>query len=92
MEHFFLLMCMFLIAFLKTVAGRGNYDEITLLPKINMAIDIAKKTTNKTLAISMAEPAIPPNPNTAATIAITKNVAAQFNIEASFLLSYKITD
>jgi len=32
----------------------------------------------------MAEPAMPPNPNTAATMAITKKVTAQFNIEHSF--------
>ena len=44
-----------------------------------------KKTTNKILAMSMAEPAILVNPNTAATIAITKNVAAQFKIMTSFL-------
>lgn len=31
-------------------------------------------------AIPAAEPAIPPNPNTAATIAITKNINAQRNI------------
>jgi len=32
----------------------------------------------------MAEPAILVNPNTAAIIAMTKNVTAQFNIEHSF--------
>ncbi len=39
-----------------------------------------RNITNKTLAIPMAEPAIPVNPNSAATIAITKNVADQPNI------------
>ena len=34
--------------------------------------------------MSMAEPAILVNPNTAAMIAMMKNVAAQFNIEPSF--------
>jgi hypothetical protein len=43
------------------------------------------KTKNKILAICMAEPAIPVNPNTAATIAITKNITAQFNIYSSLL-------
>jgi hypothetical protein len=33
----------------------------------------------------MAEPAIPPKPNTAATSAMIKNITAQFNIEHSFL-------
>jgi hypothetical protein len=44
-----------------------------------------KNTKNKILAMSMAEPAIFVNPNTAATMATTKNVTAQFNIEYSFL-------
>jgi hypothetical protein len=35
--------------------------------------------------MSTAEPAMWVNPSAAATIAITKNVAAQFNIEQSFL-------
>jgi hypothetical protein len=39
-----------------------------------------KKIKNKILAMSIAEPAIPVNPNNAATIAITKNVAAHRNI------------
>ncbi len=34
--------------------------------------------------MSMAEPAMLVNPNTAATMAITKKVTAQFNIETSF--------
>ena len=38
----------------------------------------------------MAEPAIPVNPNNAATIAITKNVAAQPNIQTSFLFVHKV--
>jgi hypothetical protein len=48
-----------------------------------MMIDSTKKIKNKTLAISMAEPAIRVNPNSAATIAITKNVAAHLNIAPS---------
>jgi hypothetical protein len=42
-----------------------------------------KKIKNKTLAISIAEPAIRVNPKSAATIAITKNVAAHRNITPS---------
>ena len=62
-----------------------NY-AVTRLPKINMTTDPTKKTKNKILAMSMAEPAIDVNPNTAAIIAMMKNVAAQFNIEPSFPL------
>jgi len=40
-----------------------------------------KNTKNKILAMSIAEPAIFVNPNTAATMAITKKETAQFNIE-----------
>ena len=70
-----------------TVDETQNYTD-TLLPIINMTIDKIKKTTNRILAISMAEPAIDVNPNTAATIAIIKNVAAHCNIEPppSYLL------
>jgi hypothetical protein len=50
-----------------------------------MKTDKIRKIMNKTLAISTAEPAIPVNPNNAAIIAITKNVAAQFNMAPSFL-------
>jgi hypothetical protein len=45
-----------------------------------MIIAKTKKIKNKILAISIAEPAIRVNPNSAATIAITKNVAAHRNI------------
>jgi hypothetical protein len=53
-----------------------NYAETTLLPKINVTTDKTKKTKNKILAISMAEPAMLVKPSTAATMAITKNVMA----------------
>jgi hypothetical protein len=56
-----------------------------LLPKINETTANTKNTKNRILAISMAEPAILVNPNTAATMAMIKNVTAQFNIESSFL-------
>ena len=45
-------------------------------PKMNKTIDIIKKTTNRILAISMADPAMLVNPNTAEIIAMTKNVTA----------------
>jgi len=38
------------------------------------------KTMNRILAISVATPAIPPKPRTAAMIAMIKKVSAQFNI------------
>jgi hypothetical protein len=44
------------------------------------------KIKNRILAICMDEPAILVNPNNPATIATTKNIIAQFNID-SFLLS-----
>jgi hypothetical protein len=63
-----------------------------------MIIAKTKKIKNKILAISIAEPAIRVNPNNAATIAITKNVAAHRNIvpslpagrQALFLSSFTI--
>jgi hypothetical protein len=45
---------------------------------------------NKILAICMDEPAIFVNPSNAATIATTKNITAQLNIQ-SFLLSSDYT-
>lgn len=63
----------------------SNY-ELTRLPKINETIANTKNTKNRILAMSMAEPAILVNPNTAAIIATTKNVRAQFNIEHSSLI------
>ena len=57
-----------------------NYANPPFLPKIKMIIAKTKKIKNKILAISIAEPAIRVNPNSAATIAITKNVAAHRNI------------
>jgi seryl-tRNA(Sec) selenium transferase len=48
-----------------------------------MIIAKTKKIKKRILAISIAEPAICVNPNSAAIIAITKNVAAHFNILSS---------
>jgi hypothetical protein len=61
-----------------------NYKDY-ILPEIKITTAKIMKTKNKILAICMAEPAIPVNPNTAATIAITKNITAQFNIYSSLL-------
>ena len=52
---------------------------------MNEAMANIKNTKNKILAISMADPAILVKPKTAATMAMIKNVTAQFNIEHSFL-------
>jgi len=61
-----------------------NYT-VALRPKRKEKTAKTKKTTNKTLAMSMAEPAILVNPSTAAKMAIIKNVTAQFNMMTSFL-------
>ena len=63
---------------LKTYAARFS-------ARTNTRTDKIKKTKNKILAISMAEPAMAVNPNSAATIAIMKNVAAQYNMVSPFL-------
>ena len=60
-----------------------NYTD-TLLPKIKETTAKIKNTKNRILAMSIAEPAIFVNPNTAATMAMTKNETAQFNIYISF--------
>ena len=60
-----------------------NYTE-TLLPRRKETAAKIKNTRNRILAIPIAEPAIPPNPNTAAMIAMIKNVTVKFNIEHSF--------
>jgi len=53
--------------------------------KIDMIIPITKTIQ----AISIATPAIPVNPKTAAISAITKNVIAQFIILCSLFLIYQ---
>jgi len=53
--------------------------------------DIANSTKNpknKILAMPDAEPAIPPNPKTAAMSAITKKVTDQFNMCISLLFKF----
>ncbi len=54
------------------------------LPKSKERINNTKKIKNKIFAIEAAPAAIPPNPNTAAIIAITKNVIVQRNIVVEF--------
>ena len=46
------------------------------------------KIKNKILAICIDEPAILVNPNNPATIATTKNITAQLNIDSSLLSLY----
>ena len=48
-------------------------------------INSTRNTKNKIFAIDTAVPAMPPNPNIAAIIAMTKNVIAQPIIFSSFL-------
>jgi hypothetical protein len=67
--------------------GRGKNYTDTLLPKIKETTAKINNTKNKILAMSMAEPAMFVNPNTAAIIAITKNEIAQFNIMTSLPIS-----
>jgi len=58
----------------------GNDHADTFLPKRKEITAKTRKTKNNIFAISMAVPAIFVNPSTAAIMAITKNVTAQFNI------------
>jgi hypothetical protein len=76
-----------MILVIAIAVGRGKNYGVTLLPKIKEAIAKTKNTRNNILAIPTAEPAIPPNPSTAAIIATTKNVIAQFSIMTSLLIS-----
>ena len=47
-----------------------------------------KKTKNKIFATDAAPTAMPPKPNTAATKAITKKTAAQYNMIQALLKTY----
>lgn len=61
----------------------GNYTEGPLPLNALATSEItssAKKTKNSICAIPEAAPAMPPNPKTAAIIAIIKNVIAQPNM------------
>jgi len=51
---------------------------------INETINKTRKIKNKILAIDAAPAAIPPNPNTAATIATIRKITVQRNIALNF--------
>src|SRR4029078_6051807 len=55
-------------------------------PLISDTTNRTRNTTNRILAIPAAVPAIPPNPSTAAMIAITRNVSAQDNMAVSLVV------
>ena len=55
-----------------------------LAPKINTNTKSTIKIKNNTLAMLAAPSAIPPKPNIAATIEMTRKIAAHFSIEYSF--------
>src|SRR5207247_6038861 len=58
-----------------------NYGTpLPLQPKIKKIMHITRNRKNSTLAIPADAAAMPPNPNTAATIAIIRKVIAQPNI------------
>jgi hypothetical protein len=50
------------------------------MPINNEMMKITRKTKNKNLAMPAAAPATPPKPRSAATKAITRKTAAQYNI------------
>ena len=55
-----------------------------LAPNNIVIINSARKIKNKTLAIEAAPAAMPPNPNMAAIMAITKKIIDQRNIRCLF--------
>lgn len=57
-----------------------NYLNPLMPPNIKDITNRTKKIKNRIFAISTAPPAIPPNPNIAATRAIIKNVTTHLNI------------
>ena len=70
--------------FLIYIYHLENYKDY-ILPETKKTTAKMMKIINKILAIYMAEPAIFVNPNNPATIATTKKITAQFNINSSFL-------
>jgi hypothetical protein len=56
-----------------------------LSPIISVIRKPTKKMKNKTLAMAAAPEAMPPKPNIAAIIAMTKKIAAHFSISVVFL-------
>ena len=66
---------------LRTKNHRPGYrTPLPLHPKMKKITHITRNMKNKTFAIPAEAAAIPPNPSTAATSAIIKNVTAQPNI------------
>jgi hypothetical protein len=61
--------------------------QTTRRPKMNEATAMTRKTKKQILASVAKSPARPPNPRTAATIAIRKNVMAQLSIAMPFVCS-----
>ncbi len=58
----------------------------TLFPKMMDNKNRTRKMKNNILAIEAAPAAIPPKPNTAAMMAITRNTTVQRNIKNNFRL------
>jgi hypothetical protein len=63
------------------------YGYIALRPSTKPTINSTRKIKKSILAISLAVPAIPPNPNTPAIIAITKKTSAQYSMNSSLIVS-----
>jgi hypothetical protein len=61
--------------------------SVVRLPAINVTRNNTINTKNKILAIDDAPAAIPPNPKTAATSAMIKNMIVQRNIILLFLVN-----
>jgi len=57
------------------------------LPKIKDRRNSTIKIKNRTFAIDAAPAAIPPNPNTAAIIATTRNITVQRNITINLIFT-----
>jgi len=69
-----------------------NYGTpLPLQPKIKKIMHITRNRKNSTLAIPADAAAMPPNPNTAATIAIIRKVIAQPNIISPPLVMNRVS-
>src|SRR5690625_2102492 len=62
----------------KDLVSYGPCPPKMLATKVNTSR--IKKMKNRIFAMPVAAPAMPPNPSTPATIAITKNTTAQYSI------------
>jgi hypothetical protein len=66
---------------IKSLAFHYLHHRLKMLAPNKIAItNSARKTKNRTLAMSAAPSAIPPNPNIAAMIAMIKKITDQRNI------------